>query len=147
MTNMKDSSKFYKKTLFLSIIIFIIVSMSFFYLADLSIKKIDEKLGIKSESIIIFNIIKSYDSNQENPIINVNYITLKKSTSYIKIGNIRSESSYGINFSKTIVMDSSYSGKNVNITIIAIDDGGKDDIIIREVMLPKRIDSDIRITG
>lgn len=144
---MSEEYKFYKKTIIISLLIFVVVSISFFYLEGVFIKKIDERMGGKAEDISVLSIVKSYDLMQETPKIVVVYSTLKKSTSYIKIDNIRSESNYGKNFTKTLIMDKFYSGKNINVTIVAIDDNNIEKKLITSVVLPRRLDSEIRITG
>ena len=140
--------KFYRKTLIISIIIFIVVSISYFYTADLAMRKFDEKLGINPEMINVSVIAKNYDLKHNNPVLTVVYTTERKTTSYLKVDDIRSESSYGKNFTKRLILDNSYSGKNVSFTIVAIDDYGKEKTFVKEVSLPDKVEEPIiRISG
>ena len=144
---MNEESKFYKKTIIISLVIFLIVSISFFLIGDITIKKIDEILGMKESNIIVDKINKNFFDDSDNIKLTVNFITKISSTTYIKVGDIRSESSYGKNFSKVLILDKSYIGKGVNLTIISIDDNNNQESLVKEIFLPKRMNSDIRITG
>ena len=145
---MADDFKFYKKTLIISFIIFIVASVSIFYLGDFFIVKIDEKMGVTKDNMInVTTIAKNYDLKHDSPVLIVVYSTKIKTSSYIEIDEIRSQSSSGTNFTKRISLEQNYSGKLINLTIVAIDNSGKTHTLTQEVVLPKRIESQIRITG
>jgi hypothetical protein len=142
---MPEKNVIFRKTIFVAFILFVIFSLSYIYIADIFLKAFDQKIGIQDIKIGNIDVSKGYDEIQNHPILSVTYTTTRKATSFIKVGDVASESSTGTNFSKMIALKSEDAGKNATLIFGITDDMGESYFVTQAIVIPQKIERKISI--
>lgn len=125
---MRKKNKRKNKTLLIGIIA-IIILLIYAYLANLTVKKIDN-IFVPELDIFNINIDDEYIIDDEgiSPILTIKYNVSKNTSSYIVIGNITTKEKQGNSFLEKINLDKSFFGKELNVIIVINSSGAKKEI-------------------